>query len=114
MYNIYRYILLYKAWPAKVEHIGTGAAAYKIYPNPASPKFRVNLNQVGAISGIAKFEVNNMPGQNIYTSNASVINAELMSEISLYPALPSGIYIVSVIVNNNIFQCKLVYQNKYD
>ncbi|MBK7037551.1 MAG: hypothetical protein IPH42_14715 [Bacteroidetes bacterium] len=51
-----------------------------------------------------------MVGEEIYFENVSLINGSLNENISLQNNIPSGLYVVKVLIGNNEFTKQLVIQ----
>lgn len=85
-------------------------SAIKLYPNPSSGQFTIELHFSENITSDVKIGITNIMGQIVHIENANIIKGGLQKNISLSPVLSSGIYIVKIIVNKKIYQAKLIYE----
>ena len=79
---------------------------YRIYPNPSSGSFEVALPFLAEQDQTANIEVLNHFGQAMDASSVTVTNGLIRYSLA-NTALPSGIYVVRVIVNGNAFRMKV-------
>jgi hypothetical protein len=85
-------------------------SAIKLYPNPTSGQFVIELHLAKNINTNAKIELVNMMGQSVSVENASINNGTLYKNMSISSSLASGIYIARIIVSNKTYTAKLIYQ----
>ena len=82
---------------------------FNIYPNPTANNFTIELNTTTK-ELVATIKIFNMVGEEIYFENVSLINGSLNENISLQNNIPSGLYVVKVLIGNNEFTKQLVIQ----
>ncbi len=75
----------------------------KIYPNPITNKFYVELNNVKENNLSATILFVNMRGECLQTVTAIVNNHQLQKEINLSPGILSGNYFIKIIINNSVY-----------
>lgn len=77
-----------------------------IFPNPSSGEFTLQATILG-FNGIMKIEVNNIIGQNIYSSMDSINNGILSHTFNLENC-KSGMYVVKLTSRNKSFSKKII------
>lgn len=85
------------------------ATAFKLYPNPTNGQFTLALTLTDEANAPAIIQVLNSLGQIVYNEKTSVDDGILMKEIDLN-GISSGMYLVRVVVNNQVFTARLSYQ----
>jgi hypothetical protein len=81
----------------------------KLYPNPTSGRFVVQLTFADKITAKAEIQLTNMLGRTVQTETADVIDGSLQKTIDASPALTKGIYVVRIVLNGNTYKAELVY-----
>ncbi len=83
---------------------------FKMYPNPTSGSFMIDMKLENAVSGKAEIQLINSLGLVIYSDNAIVENGTLKKEVTPTVALASGFYLVKVITGTGISTGRLLIQ----
>jgi hypothetical protein len=84
--------------------------AIKLYPNPTTGQFMIELHLPNEINTNAEIQLVNMVGQTVSAENANISNGLLQKTVSISSSLTSGIYMVKVVVGDKIYVSKLVYE----
>jgi len=82
---------------------------FTIYPNPSANKFTITVN-TNTTELTATIQIFSLIGEEIYMQNASVINGMLTENIALQNNIPSGLYIVKVLIGTQEYTKQLVIQ----
>jgi hypothetical protein len=85
------------------------ALKLKLYPNPTTGQFMIELHLSNNINTNAKIELVNMMGQTVSSENTNISNGILQKTVTISSSLTSGIYIARIIVNNETYQARVVY-----
>jgi hypothetical protein len=80
-----------------------------VFPNPASDNFTLEISLSGA-DGVAQVELLNVVGQTIWSDYASLTDGFLRKEIAIKPIVPDGLYLVRVVLNDQLFSGQLILQ----
>ena len=84
---------------------------FKIYPNPASDHFIVELNLNNESSGSAIIQLTTLSGNLLITQKTTMFKGRLRQNINLNHQWTDNIYIVKVIVEKKVFTARLVKIN---
>lgn len=87
--------------------ITTGSSSFKVYPNPTSGLISVNLININSVKAL--FSVYDITGKQVYSSESSIKEKDLVTEINL-ERLPSGTYVLLVQLDNKEYSQKIVKQ----
>lgn len=87
--------------------ITTGEPSFKVYPNPTSGLVSVNLTNINSAKAV--FSVYDITGKQVYSSESSIKEKDLVTEVNL-EKLPSGIYVLLVQLDNKEYSQKIVKQ----
>lgn len=86
------------------------ANSMRLYPNPTSGNFIIDMNVTNCSSTDATIMVTNTLGQNIYEQRVNLSNDNLRKEIHFNQAVQEGNYFVRVIIGDKVYSEPLVYQ----
>lgn len=75
----------------------------KVYPNPITNKFYVELNNIKENNSPATILFVNMRGECLLTVTATLSDHRLQKEINLSPGILSGNYFIKIIINNSTY-----------
>ncbi|MBX7110128.1 MAG: T9SS type A sorting domain-containing protein [Chitinophagales bacterium] len=103
-------------WSAK-ESFTTGtlrietdpATSMQLYPNPVTESFTLDLQLGTTTDQSATIYLLNTLGQTVHSSK-EVVNGELTKVITMPSSATSGWYIVRVVMSDQVFEKKLLYQ----
>lgn len=84
--------------------------SFTLYPNPTTGDFVIDLKLNKEVNGEAVVQIYNTLGKMISVEKTPITNGVLFNEMKLNANLAAGIYLVRVIVNDEIYQRQLVYQ----
>jgi hypothetical protein len=84
--------------------------ALKLYPNPNRGQFVVQLNLGDKINATAKIQLIDMTGKTVQTENATINYGSLQKTINMSSSLTKGIYMVRIIVNDQVYKTEMIYQ----
>ena len=70
----------------------------------------IDLRLRERINSTARIELIDVTGRTVYIGNAPATNGVLQKQLFVPSALASGIYMVKVLVNNEAYLSRLVYQ----
>jgi len=85
------------------------SSALKLYSNPSSGQFMVDLHVAERINGTAKLQLIDITGRTVYVANAVINNGVLQKKVSISSLLSSGFYTVTIIANGKSYFAKLIY-----
>jgi hypothetical protein len=80
-----------------------------VYPNPTNDRLTIDAKLGKTKTGYADIRVMNIAGQVVYAEKAPIINNSLNKTIS-FNAVAKGVYILDIIVGNDVYRKKIVYQ----
>lgn len=86
------------------------ADEFLIYPNPGSGQFVIDLKGNTDDNEGATITIFNNIGQIIYDEKATLTNGLLKEEVTLNSSLPSGIYLIRLVVKEQVFNTRYIYQ----
>ncbi|HUM46455.1 MAG TPA: T9SS type A sorting domain-containing protein, partial [Chitinophagales bacterium] len=95
---------------ARPANDGALAAALSLYPNPATGRFVVEVYADAATNAEGQIVVMNTLGQVIYATDAVMADGILSQEIVLSKSTAAGVYFVKVMLNDEVYERKLVIQ----
>ncbi len=82
----------------------------KLYPNPNNGQFIIQLNAAGEADGNAKIQMIDVLGRIVHTENANLSSGKLQKTVTMPSQVTRGVYMLRIIVNDNAYQTKLIYQ----
>ncbi len=83
-------------------------SSFTLYPNPSDGWFMVELELQNNFSGTASLVVANTLGQNIFKQEIPVTGGRLTEKLYLGKEISAGMYVVKVIVDNEVFTAQMV------
>ncbi|HYK46418.1 MAG TPA: MopE-related protein, partial [Parafilimonas sp.] len=81
----------------------------KLYPNPSSGQFIVELRGLGKINSKVEIQLMDINGKTVQKENAELSNGSLQKIIRIAPALSQGMYMVRIVINDKIYDARLIY-----
>jgi hypothetical protein len=84
--------------------------ALTLYPNPTSGRFVIELNSGDETATEAIIQVVNLMGQHVYEATVPAFEGKVQKELSLDASYASELYLVRVIMNDEVFTGRLVIQ----
>jgi N-acetylneuraminic acid mutarotase len=84
-------------------------STFKLHPNPTNGHFTLALTLGDVMNAPAIIQVINSLGQIVYAEKVSVASGMLLKEIQVN-SLPAGVYLVKVIVNDQVYSASINYQ----
>jgi hypothetical protein len=82
----------------------------KLFPNPTKGQFKIELYLSENINTNAKIELVNNRGQTVSAEDARISNGVLQKNVTISSSVSSGIYIARVIIHDQAYQARLVYE----
>jgi len=85
-------------------------SSLNLFPNPTTGTFTLDLKLDDEENSQAIIQVLNMLGQVVYDETTSIANGALQKEIQLSDAAADGMYLVKVMINDQVFSSQINYQ----
>lgn len=95
---------------ARPSNDGSLAALFSLYPNPTTGRFVVEVKADASANADGQIVVMNMLGQVIFATDAVMTDGILSQEIALSKSTAAGVYFVKVMLNDEVYERKLVIQ----
>ena len=96
----------------RLENESNGSFLLSVYPNPTNGNFNIELHLENALNGgSAQVELINIVGDVVLAEDAEVYEGELLHTIKLKDKLPDGLYFVKIIVDDQVFFQRIIFQN---
>ena len=91
------------------EIVETATEGMEVYPNPTMNEFTIEL-ATNSLESVATIQLFNIMGELVYNASAGVKDGAVAENIALENTIPSGLYIVKVLVGNKEYTKQLVIQ----
>ncbi|MEO5674894.1 MAG: T9SS type A sorting domain-containing protein [Chitinophagales bacterium] len=91
--------------------INNGESALSVFPNPSNGAFINYLKLNVELNAEVTLEVLNMLGEKVYSQQVQLVKGVLQKEIQLDEANIDGMYLVKVIINDQLFTAQINMQN---
>lgn len=92
-----------------ISAISNAPSILSVFPNPAKGKFLIDLRLIDQETAAEKIEVLNLLGQVVYNKTSALVKGKLEEVIELSDAA-DGIYLVRVVVSDQVFTAQIIYR----
>lgn len=93
-----------------VSSIDSSSPELSVFPNPTNGTFMINLKWSNGENADGKIEVLNLLGQIVISEKTKLEKGKLQREIQQGDAAAEGMYLVKVMINNQVFTSQINYQ----
>jgi hypothetical protein len=81
----------------------------KVYPNPTTGQFRIELDVVENVNTNAKLELIDITNRTVYLLNAAISKGGLQERITIPASLSAGLYTLRISIGDKVYFAKLIY-----
>ncbi|MEO5675778.1 MAG: T9SS type A sorting domain-containing protein [Chitinophagales bacterium] len=85
-------------------------SALSVFPNPSNGAIITYLKLNNGLNAEVTVEVLNLLGKKVYSQQVQLLNGMLQKEIQLDEATTEGMYLVKVIINDQVYSSQISYQ----